>query len=69
MSWRLGADIRPAELHMSRGQAIHPLAFMIDGEMVAAACLRKIRDDEYCAGVLMRAGEGFDRPPRARACG
>ncbi len=61
MSWRLGADIRPAELHMSRGQVIHPLAFMIGGEVVAAACLRKIRDDKYCAGVLVRAGDGLFR--------
>ena len=61
MSWRLGADIRPAELQMSRGQVIHPLAFMTGAELVAAACLRKIRDDEYCAGVLVRAGDGLFR--------
>ena len=28
MSWRLGAHIQPAELAMSKGQVIHPLAFL-----------------------------------------
>ena len=28
MSWRLGADIRPADLEMSRGQVILPLALL-----------------------------------------
>jgi Peptidase family M23 len=61
MSWRLGADIQPAELLMSKGQLIHPLAFLIDDEVVAAACLRKIRNDEYIAGVLIRSGDGLFR--------
>lgn len=61
MSWRLGADIRPAELQMSTGQVIHPLAFLIGDDVVAAACLRKTGDDEYVAGVLMRSGDGLFR--------
>jgi hypothetical protein len=61
MSWRLGADIQPAELQMSKGQVIHPLAFLVGDDLVAAACLRKTRDDEYVAGVLMRSGDGLFR--------
>ncbi len=61
MSWRLETDIRPAELGMSRGQVIHPLAFLAGDILVAAACLRKIRDDEYVTGVLMRSANGLFR--------
>lgn len=61
MSWRLGADIQPAELQMSKGQVIHPLAFLAGDDLVAAACLRKIRDDEYIAGVLIRSADGLFR--------
>jgi hypothetical protein len=61
MSWRLAADIRPADLDMSRGQAIHPLAFLRGPEVVAAACLRKITNDEYAAGVLIRSARGLVR--------
>ena len=61
MSWRLRADIKPAELQMSKGQVIHPLAFLIGDDVVAAACLRKTRDDEYVAGVLIRSGDGLFR--------
>jgi hypothetical protein len=61
MSWRLRADIRPAELQVSTGQVIHPLAFLMGGEVVAAACLRKTGDDEYFTGVLMRSGDGLYR--------
>ena len=61
MSWRLEADIKPAELRMSKGQVIHPLAFLAGDDLVAAACLRKIRDDEYVAGVLIRSADGLFR--------
>jgi hypothetical protein len=61
MSWRLRADIQPAELQMSKGQVIHPLAFLVGDDVVAAACLRKIRDDEYVAGVLIRSADGLFR--------
>jgi len=61
MSWRLAADIRPAELQMSTGQVIHPLAFLIGDDVVAAACLRKIGNDEFVTGVLMRSADGLFR--------
>ena len=46
---------------MSKGQAIHPLAFLIGDDLVAAACLRKIRNDKYVAGVLIRSADGLIR--------
>jgi hypothetical protein len=46
---------------MSRGQVIHPLAFLAGDILVAAACLRKIRNDEYVAGVLIRSADGLFR--------
>jgi hypothetical protein len=61
MSWRLKADIEAAELQMDKGLVIHPLAFLIGDDVVAAACLRKIRDDEYVAGVLIRSADGLFR--------
>jgi hypothetical protein len=61
MSWRLVAEIEPAELAMSNGQAIHPLAFLVGDDVVAAACLRKTGDDEYFAGVLFRSADGLFR--------
>jgi hypothetical protein len=61
MSWRLKADIRPAELRMDKGVVIHPLAFLIGDDVVAAACLRKTGDDKYFAGVLIRSAEGLFR--------
>jgi hypothetical protein len=61
MSWRIRADIQPAEVQMSRGQVIHPLAFLNGDKVVAAACLRKIRNDELIAGVLIRSADGLFR--------
>jgi hypothetical protein len=61
MSWRLKADIKPAELQMDKGLVIHPLAFLAGGDLEAAACLRKIRNDEYIAGVLIRSADGLFR--------
>lgn len=61
MSWRLSADIKPAELQMDKGVVIDPLAFLSGGDLVAAACLRKIKNDEYIAGVLIRSAEGLFR--------
>jgi hypothetical protein len=61
MSWRLRADIKPTELEMSKGQLIHCLAFLIGDDLVAAACLRKIRTDNYVAGVLIRNADGLFR--------
>jgi hypothetical protein len=61
MSWRLRADIQPAELLMDKGLVIHPLAFLAGNDLVAAACLRKIRNVEYMAGVLIRSANGLFR--------
>ena len=61
MSWRIRADIQPAEVRMSKGQVFHPLAFLNGDEMVAATCLRKIRNDELVAGVLIRSADGLFR--------
>jgi hypothetical protein len=64
MSWRLEADIKPTELWMQRDQEIHPLAFLAGNNLVAAACLRKIRDDgegKFVAGVLIRSANGLFR--------
>ena len=61
MSWRLKADIKHVELQMDKGLVIHPLAFLIGNELVAAACLRKIRSDKLVAGVLIRSADGFFR--------
>ncbi len=61
MSWRLKADIKPAELQMDKGLVIHPLAFLAGDDLVAAACLRKTRNDEYIAGVLIRSADGLFR--------
>jgi hypothetical protein len=46
---------------MSRGQVIHPLAFFAGDILVAAACLRKLRDDKYITGVLIRSADGLFR--------
>ena len=61
MSWRLKADIQPTELGMSKGQSIHALAFSQGHDLLAAACLRKIRNDKYAAGVLIRTADGLLR--------
>ena len=61
MSWRLRADIKPAELKMDRGLVIHPLAFLVGSDVVAAACLRKISSEELVAGVLIRSADGLFR--------
>jgi hypothetical protein len=61
MSWRLRADIRPAELQMEKGLVIHPLAFLAGNDLVAAACLRKIKNDEYVAGVSIRGANSLFR--------
>ena len=61
MSWRLRADINPMELEMDEGLVIHPLAFLIGDDVVAAACLRKIRNDEFVTGVLIRSADGLFR--------
>jgi hypothetical protein len=61
MSWRLRADIKPAELQMDKGLVIHPLAFLVGNNVVVAACLRKIRSDKLVAGVLIRSADGLFR--------
>lgn len=61
MSWRLRADIQAVEMQMDKGLVIHPLAFLIGDEIVAAACLRKIRNDKFVAGVLIRSADGLFR--------
>jgi hypothetical protein len=61
MSWRLGALINPKELALSRGEAIYPLAFFVGDTLVAAACLRKIGDNKFVTGVLIRSAAGLFR--------
>jgi hypothetical protein len=61
MSWRLKADIKPVELEMEEGLVIHPLAFLIGDDLVAAACLQKVRNDEFVTGVLIRTADGMFR--------
>jgi hypothetical protein len=61
MSWRLKAEIKPTELEMSKGQLIHALAFLLGDNLLAAACVRKIRNDRYAAGVLIRSVDGLLR--------
>jgi hypothetical protein len=58
MSWRLRADIKPIELEMDEGLVIHPLAFLLGDDVIAAACLRKIRGDKLVTGVLIRSADG-----------
>ncbi len=59
MSWSLAADIKPAQLDMERGEVIYPLALLKgDNTLVAAAQLRKIRNDKFVAGVLIRSPDG-----------
>ena len=59
MSWRLRADIRPAELQLSQSIVIYPLAFLSGGELVAAASIRKISDSKLVAGVVIRNNDGL----------
>jgi hypothetical protein len=61
VSWRLKADIKPAEMQMDKGLAMHPLAFLAGNDLVAAACLRKVNSGELIAGVLMRGADGLFR--------
>ena len=61
MSWRVKADIKLVELEMEEGLVIHPFAFLIGDDVVAAACLRKIRNDEFVTGVLIRNADGLFR--------
>jgi Peptidase family M23 len=61
MSWRLRADVRPAEMQIDAGREIYPLAFLSGNDVVAAACLRKIQSDLLVAGVLIRSKDGLFR--------
>jgi hypothetical protein len=61
MSWRLRADIRPAELQMRIGRVMHTLAFSAGDDVMAAACLRKLSTGELVAGVLIRSADGLFR--------
>ncbi|HSF58808.1 MAG TPA: M23 family metallopeptidase [Candidatus Binatia bacterium] len=61
MSWRLRAYIKPVELEMDEGLVIYPLALLAGDDLVAAACLRKIRNDEFVTGVLIRSADGLFR--------
>lgn len=61
MSWRLRADINAVELEMDEGLVIHPLTFLVGDDVVAATCLRKIRNDEFATGVLIRCADGLFR--------
>ncbi len=58
MSWRLRADIKAAELQMSKGLVMHPLAFLVGNEIVAAACFRKVVSGEFFAGIMIRSQDG-----------
>jgi len=59
MSWRVKADINFVELEVEEGLVVHPLAFLIGDTVVAAACLRKIGNDEFVTGVLIRSADGY----------
>ena len=61
MSWRLKADIKPAELQMDKGLVMHPLAFLACNDVVAAACLRKVISGELFAGVMIHSKDGLFR--------
>jgi len=61
MSWRLRADIKPPQLQMDRGLAMHPLALLAGDDIVAAACVRRLRSGEFVAGVLMRSAGDLSR--------
>jgi hypothetical protein len=61
MSWRLRADIRLVEMQVDEGLVIHPLSFLADGSLVAAACLRKTRGDKSVTGVLIQSTDGLFR--------
>jgi len=61
MSWRLGADLKPAELKMNRGQVIYPFAFTSGRTVVAAAVLRKFRNNQFVGGVVIRSADGLFR--------
>ena len=61
MSWRLGADLKPTELKMNKGQVIYPFAFTSGGMLVAAAVLRKFRNNQFVGGVLIRSADGLFR--------
>lgn len=61
MSWRLKADIKPAELQMDKGLVMHPLAFLAGNDVVAAGCLRKVISGELFAGVMIRSKDGLFR--------
>ena len=61
MSWRLGADIRAADLQLETGEVIYPLAFLAGDVLVGAASLRNIGSNKFIAGVLMRSSEGLFR--------
>lgn len=61
MSWRLGALLNPKEMVLSKGEAIYPLAFFVGDTLVAAACLRKIGDNQFVTGVLIRSAAGLFR--------
>lgn len=61
MSWRLRADLRPAQLQMRTGSAIFPLAFLAGDRVVAAAVLREVRNDKLFGGVMIRAADGLVR--------
>jgi hypothetical protein len=61
MSWRLRADVRPAQLQMRTGLAIFPLAFLAGDRVVAAAGLREVRNDKLFGGVMIRGADGFVR--------
>jgi hypothetical protein len=61
MSWRLRADLRPAQLQMRTGLAIFPLAFLSGDRVVAAAVLREVRNDRLFGGVMIRNADGLVR--------
>ncbi len=61
MSWRLGANLKPTELTMNKGQVIYPFAFTSGGMLVAAAVLRKFRNNQFVGGVLIRSADGLFR--------
>ncbi|MGB7069894.1 MAG: M23 family metallopeptidase [Pyrinomonadaceae bacterium] len=59
--WRLGAEIRTADLGIKKGRVVHPLAFMSGDTLIAAACLRRTTDDRFVSGVLIQIADGLYR--------
>jgi hypothetical protein len=52
MSWRKAA-VRPVDVSIDDDLDIVPLAFLVDNDIVAAACLKHLGNGRQAAGVLI----------------